>query len=219
MFRSRIISWAPKYCLSITWVALFLLKYQLFPSSFLTHPLILAFPSWILNLRQWQTPTRKQAILIAPCISIMEQLGMRALLSGPSLLSACCIPSVNGVRRGERKKEGGRGLWLGYHSNGINGCVGFKLALDDSGGLTVLLSVIGRFPPHYSVSFSPFPPSPCSCNLFLNLLPSLSEHPTHQSPPLFFTLWIQYFRQHDVQIKECDGSQWKYTAWCSKSTA
>lgn len=46
----------------------------------------------------------------------------------------------------ERQWEGG-GLWFGYHSNGINGCVGFKLALDDSGGLTVFQSVIGRFAP------------------------------------------------------------------------
>lgn len=43
--------------------------------------------------------------------------------------------------------------------------------------------------PHYSVSFSlslpplTFSPSPCSCNLFLNLLPFLSEPPTHQSSP------------------------------------
>lgn len=77
-------------------------------------------------------------------------------------------------------KNAGRGLWLGYHSNGINGCVGFKLALDDSGGHTVFLSVIGRFP---SITQS-LSPSPCSCNLFLNLLPFLSESPTRQFPPL-----------------------------------
>ncbi len=56
------------------------------------------------------------------------------------------------------EKGGGRGLWFGYHSNGINGCVGFKLAPDDSGGLTVFLSVIGRFPPiTHSLSLCPHP--------------------------------------------------------------
>lgn len=52
-------------------------------------------------------------------------------------------------------KEGVRGLWFGYHSNGINGHEGFKLAPDDSGGLTVFQSLISRFLPHYSVSFTP----------------------------------------------------------------
>lgn len=160
----------PKFCLSTTWVALFSLKYPPFPSlfSFLSHPLIPALPSSqhrAVNRRQWQTPTRKPAILIPLCISIMEQLDMRALLSGPSWLTACCIPSVNRERgkevgRHKGEKEGGKWLWFGYHSNGINGCVGFKLALDDSGGLTVFLSVIGRFPPitqSLSLCLSPLP--------------------------------------------------------------
>lgn len=114
--RSRIISWAAKCCLSTTWVALFSLKYPLFPSlfSFLSHPLIPAMPSSqhrAANLRQWQTPTRKPAILIPLCISIMEQLDMRALLSGPSWLTPCCLPSVSRERSGEtqggeRRREG-----------------------------------------------------------------------------------------------------------------
>lgn len=78
---------------------------------------------------------------------------MRTLLSGPSWLPACRIPSVNSGEKVEEKgrhkgeREGARGLWFGYHSNGINGCVGFKLAPDDSGGLTVFQSLISRFPP------------------------------------------------------------------------
>lgn len=209
------------------------LKNPLFSSLFSlsSHLLIPALPSSrnrAVNLRQWQTPTRKPAILIPLCISIMEQLDMRALLSGPSWLTACCIPSVNkekrgrsGETRGGEKRRGG-GLRFSYHSNGINGCVGLKLAPDDSGGLTVFLSVIGRFPPHYSVSFSQslpppltfYPPSLHCCSLFLDLFHHfcLNNPPTHQSPLHYFPLWIQFSRQHDVQIKECNGSWRKYTA-------
>lgn len=108
---SRIISWALKCCLSTTWVALFSRKHP--PSSFLLNPHShppLALPSTrhrAVNLRQWQTPTRKPAILIPLCISIMEQLDMRALLSGPCWLTACCIPSVNGERGEEVGRQGG----------------------------------------------------------------------------------------------------------------
>lgn len=75
---------------------------------------------------------------------------MEALLSGPSRHTACCFPSVNretgGMKQGcssWREKEGGG---YGYYTNGINGCVEFKLTLNDSGGLTIFLSDIGRFP-------------------------------------------------------------------------
>ena len=105
---------------------------------------------------------------------------MRALLSGPSWLTACCIPSVNKGKRGrsgetqggERRSEGRGGLRFSYHSNGINGCVGLKLAPDDSGGLAVFLSVIGRFPPPLlSLFLSVFLPS--SPYFFPSLTPSL----------------------------------------------
>lgn len=228
------ISSAPNCYLSATWLALFSLSiHPLFP-SFSSHPLIPPLPFSLhraVNLRQWQTPTRKRVILIPLCISIMEQLDMKALLSGPSWLTACCIPSVN--RETEGKKWGdtggvqkeGRGQWFGYPSNGINGYVGFKLVADDSRGLIVFLLVIGRYPPiTQSLSLCLFHPLLSLPLPVAAIYSSTSYHfclnPPHINLlPLFFTLWIQYSRQHDVQIKECDGIQWKCTAWCSKSTA
>lgn len=149
------------------------------------------------------------------CISIMERLDMRVLLSGPHWPAACCISSVNKERRGGQRRS--EGLRFSYHRNGINGHVGFKLAPGASGGLIVFLSVISRSPPLLSLflslltSFSPL--SPRGGNLFPTLSPFLPGSPAHQSS-LPSALWMQYSRQRDVRIKECDGSQWEYTARC-----
>ena len=249
------------------------LKNPLFSSlfSFSSHPLIPALPSSrhrAVNLRQWQTPTRKPAILIPLCISIMEQLDMRALLSGPSWLTACCIPSVNKekrVRSGETREGERRGGGYGsvITAMGLMDVWGlnwllmtaeaspcfYQLSagshprtqslLDSSSAIPrlassppagsrapVFLAVIASFPHHSSVSFSQPPPPPLTfyppslrhCSLFLDLFFFFFYHfclnnpPTHQSPLHYFPLWIQFSRQHDVQIKECDGSWWKYTA-------
>jgi len=105
-----------KWCLNTTWVAWCLLSIHLpFPSLFLSlshhlSPLLPSSQHCAGNLWQWQTPTRKPAILILLCISIMEQLDMKAVLSGPSWLTACCTPSVN---RETKEKEVGRWNWFG----------------------------------------------------------------------------------------------------------
>lgn len=145
----------PKCCLSTTWLALFSPKYPStvpLPLSLRLFPLIPPSRHCAVNLRQWQTLTRKPAISIPLCISITEQLDMKALLSGPSWLTVRRVPSVN--RETEGKKWGNttsgkkrrRGLQFSYRSNGINGRAGLKLAFDDCKGLAVFLSVIGRFP-------------------------------------------------------------------------
>lgn len=100
----------------------FLLTILYSPTSSPSYPTLasLALPSpqhRAVNLRQWQTPTSKSAILIPFCISIMEQLDMRALLSGGPLgsLRVASHPSVEkkgkkwGYTRGGRKEWGGCG--------------------------------------------------------------------------------------------------------------
>lgn len=97
----------------------------------------------------------------------MEQLDTGALLSRPRRPAARSIPSVNGGGWGGgggeeagRQEEGRPGPWLADHSDGINGCVGFKLAPDDSGGhVSITYPQVPRLPliPHF---LSPSPPPP-----------------------------------------------------------
>lgn len=158
----------------------FLLSILYSPPSSPSYPTLssLTLPSSqhrAVNLRQWQTPTSKSAILIPPRISIMEQLDMKALLSGPSWLTVCCIPSVNrekkekkwGDTRGRKKKGGGcgslitaMGLMDVWALNWLPMTVEVSPCFNHlSAGFHSLVSL---FP---SLTFSP---SPCSCSTSLN---------------------------------------------------
>lgn len=118
----------------------------------------------------------------------MEQLDAGALLSRPWRPAARSIPSVNkggggGVEEAGRQEKGRVGPWLAYHSDGINGCVGFKLAPDDSGGcVSITYPQVARPPliPHF------LPPSPPSLPLVPKLLKiSIRIRRTSIFSPLF----------------------------------
>lgn len=94
--RERLLS--PKMLSQPLNLLCFLLSILYSPPSSPSYPTLasLALPSpqhRAVNLRQWQTPTSKSAILIPLCISIMEQLDMRALLSG-ALLAHCVLHPI-----------------------------------------------------------------------------------------------------------------------------
>lgn len=98
---------------------------------------------------------------------------MRALLSGPSWLTACCIPSVNkekrgrsGETRGGEKRRGGGG-----YSSVIT-----AMGLMDVWGLNWLLMTAEASPCFYQLSAG-FPTITQSLSLSLSPLPLLSILP------------------------------------------
>lgn len=98
---------------------------------------------------------------------------MRALLSGPSWLTACCIPSVNkekrgrsGETRGGEKRRGGGG----------SSSVITAMGLMDVWGLNWLLMTAEASPCFYQLSAG-FPTITQSLSLSLSPLPLLSILP------------------------------------------